>query len=126
MRVVNVAGSNSSILVGIKFESFGLIWQNLNFICIIGTVESYLELWFVRKESKFRYHYCQNSTKSMREKKKKGGERKCWISVMWIPKFLCQIPVAWVWSVCGVRKVKRKKKIVTIVAMPLSKMGGKK
>ena len=44
MRVVNVAGSNSSILVGINFESFGLILQNLNFICIIRTVESYLGL----------------------------------------------------------------------------------
>ena len=26
-------------------ESFGLILQNLNFICVIGTVESYLGLW---------------------------------------------------------------------------------
>ena len=26
-------------------ESFGLILQNMNFICVIGTVESYLGLW---------------------------------------------------------------------------------
>ena len=44
---------------------------------------------------------------------------------MWIPKFLCPIPAARVWSVRGVRKVKKKKKIVTIVAMPLPKTGGK-
>ena len=63
----------------------------------------------VRKESEFRYYHCRNSTKSMREKKKKGGERKYWISVMWILKFLCPILVAQVWSVRGVRKVKKKK-----------------
>ena len=40
----------------------------------------------------------------------KGGERKCWISVMWISKFLCPIPAARVWSVLGVPKVKKKKK----------------
>ena len=79
----------------------------------------------VRKESEFRYYHCRNSTKSMREKKKKGGERKYWISVMWILKFLCPILVARVWSVRGVRKVK-KKKFVTIVTMSLPKMGGKK
>ena len=63
---------------------------------------------------------------------------------MWIPKFLCPIPATQVWSVPGVPKVKkkkkklwqtncgntiaeiRKKKIVTIVAMALSKIGGKK
>ena len=99
----------------------------------------------VRKESEFQYNYCRNSTKSMREKKKKGGERKCWISVMWILKFLCPISAARVWSGCGVPKVKKKKKkklwqtncgnviaeigekkIVTIVATALPKIGGKK
>ena len=96
----------------------------------------------MKKESEFRYHYCRNSTKNMREKKRKGGERKCWILVMWIPKFLCPIPTTRVWSVRGVPKVKKKnlwqtncinviveigKKIfVTIVAMALPKMRKKK
>ena len=28
-----------------KKQSFGIILQNMNFICVIGTVESYLGLW---------------------------------------------------------------------------------
>ena len=78
------------------------------------------------------------------EREEEKGERKCWISVMWIPKFLYPIPADRVCSVRGVPKVKRKKKIlwqtncgnaiaeigknffVTIVATALPKMGGKK
>ena len=82
--------------------------------------------------------------KKYERKEEKGGERKCWILVMWIPKFLYPIPADQVWSVRGVPKVKRKKKnlwqtncgnaiaeigkknFVTIVAMALPKMGKKK
>ena len=72
----------------------------------------------------------------------KGGERKYWISTTWILKFLCPILLPGVRGVLGVAKVKRKKnwqtncsnaiaeignkKIITIVAMALPKMGGKK
>ena len=37
----------------------------------------------LRKKSEFWYHHFWNSTKNMREKKKNGGERKCWISKMY-------------------------------------------
>ena len=89
-------------------DSFGLILQNLNFICIIGTVESYLRLW--GKRVNFGITIAEIQKKYEREKEK-GRERKCWISIMWIPKFLCPIPAARVWSVRGVRKVKRKKNL---------------
>ena len=90
----------------------GVFWVN---IAKYELYFSYRNRWklfrIVRKESEFQYHHCRNSTKSMREKKKKRGERKCSVSVMWIPKFFCPLPAARVWSVRGVRKVKRKKKL---------------
>ena len=74
----------------------------------------------------------------------KGGERKCWILAMWIPKFLCPILLLGcercAWSAQSEKKKKTiwqtncsnaiaeigEKKIVTIVAMTLLKMGEKK
>ena len=60
-------------------ESFGWILLNLEFICVIGTVLTYLEKWGERVP-KF--------NKSMREKEKRWERENAWISVMWLPKFL--------------------------------------
>ena len=60
-------------------ESFGWILLNLKFICVIGTVSTYLEKWGERVP-KF--------NKSMREKEKRWERENAWISVMWLPKFL--------------------------------------
>ena len=49
--------------------------------------------------------------KKYERNEEKGGERKCWILVMWIPKFLYPVPADLVWSVRGVPKVKRKKNL---------------
>ena len=51
-------------------ESFWLILQNLNFICVIGIIESYLRLW--GKRVNFSITIAEIQQKSMREKKKKG------------------------------------------------------
>ena len=91
--------------------------QNLNFICVIGTVESYLRLWGKRVNFGITITEIQQK---VWEEEEKGGERKCWISVMWISKFLCP-GMKCVWSA----QSEKKKKFVTIVVMPLPKMGGK-
>ena len=63
----------------------------------------------LRREIEFRYYRCRNSTKSMREKKKKGGERKCWISAMVIPNFVCPVLSARAWSTRSEKeKIKNK------------------
>ena len=82
---------------------------NSKFICIIGTVPTYLGKW--RKRVNFDNGVTKIQQKYEREREK-VGERKFWISVMWLPKFLLPEP--------------KKKKIVAIVAMSLPKMGGKK
>ena len=103
------------------------------------SVKSYLELW--GKRVNFGIIIAEIQQKVW-ERRRKRGERKCWILVMWIPKFFYPIPADQVWSVRGVPKVKRKKKLwqtncgnaiaeigkkkfVTIVAMTLPKMGEK-
>ena len=48
--------------------SFGLILQNRTLICVIGSSKLF---GILRGEIEFRYYCCRNSTKSMREKKKK-------------------------------------------------------
>ena len=55
------------------FESFGLILQNLNFICVIGTVESYLELWGNRVNFGIIIAEIQ---KKVWERRRKRGERE--------------------------------------------------
>ena len=100
-------------------ESFELIWQNLNFIYVRGTIESYLRLRGKRVNFDITITEIQQK---VWERRRKRGERKCWISVMWIPKFLCPV-MKCAWSA---QSEKKKKKFVTIVAMPLSKMGENK
>ena len=81
----------------------------------------------LKKESEFRQYHCPNSTKV--------GERNFWFSATSAPKFLLPIPAARV----GARSVSvhkenqmwqwhcwNRKKKLTIVAMPLPKMGRKK
>ena len=80
---------------------------NSEFICVIGTVSSYLENW--RKRVNFGNGVAEIQQKYEREREKMG-ERKFWISVITLPKFLLPKPAD------------RK----PIVAMPLPKMGGKK
>ena len=56
-----------------KNESFGLILQNLNFICVIGTVESYLGLW--GKRVNFGITIAEIQQKVW-ERRRKRGERE--------------------------------------------------
>ena len=77
--------------------------------CVIGNVSTYLGKW--GKRVNFGNTVAEIQQKYEREREK-VGERKFWISVMWLPKFL--LPET------------EKKKIVAIVAMPLLKMEGKK
>ena len=95
---------------------------NPEFICVIGTVSSYLGNW--GKRVNFSNGIAEIQQKYEREEEK-CGERKCWISTTVIPNFLCPVLL----PVCGVSEVKRKKKKKfdnRIVAMALPKMGGGK
>ena len=56
------------IYIYIYIGSFGLILQNGKLICVIGNSKLF---GILRREIEFRYYRCRNSTKSMREKKKK-------------------------------------------------------
>ena len=80
-------------------ESFCWILLNLEFICIIVTVQSYLGNWGKRVNF-------GNVVAEIQQKYERERERKFWISAMASSKFL------------------QTKK--PIVAMPLPKMGGKK
>ena len=87
-------------------KSFGLILQNLNFICVIGTVESYLGLWGKRVNFGITIAEIQQKVWERRRKRRE----KMLNSVMWILKFLYPIPADRVCCVRGVPKVKRKEK----------------
>ena len=72
-----------------EFESFGWILLNSEFICIIVTVQSYLENW--GKRVNFGNGVAEIQQKYEREREK-AGERKFWISAMVSPKFLLPKP----------------------------------
>ena len=97
---------------------------NSEFICVIGTILTYLGKW--GKRVNFGNGVVEIQQKYEKEKEK-AGERKFWISVMWLPKFLLPKPAAHaqkrnqLWQ-CHCRNRGRKKKFV---AMPLPKMGGR-
>ena len=84
------------------FESFGWILLNSKFICVIGTVPSYLGNW--EKRVNFGNGVAKIQQKYERERKK-AEERKFWISVITLPKFLLSKLADW----------------KPIVAMPLPK-----
>ena len=84
------------------FESFGWILLNSKFICVIGTVPSYLGNW--GKRVNFGNGVAKIQQKYEREREK-VEERKFWISVITLPKFL--LPKLADWK--------------PIVAMPLPK-----
>ena len=65
---------------------------NLKFIYVIGTVLSYLENW--RKRVNFGNSVVEIQQKYEREREK-VGERKFWISVITLPKFLLPKPTDW-------------------------------
>ena len=128
------------IIDSTKNESFGLILQNLNLICVIGIVESYLGFWGERLN--FGITIVEIQPKVWERRRKKWREK-----MLNFGNVDTKIPLpnsaTRVWGVCGVLKVKRKKKkiwqtncgnaiaeigkkkIVTIVAMALPKIGGK-
>ena len=64
-------------------ESFGWILLNLEFICVIGTILSYLRNW--GKRMNFGNGIAEIQQKYEREGEK-VGERKFWISVMPLPQ----------------------------------------
>ena len=57
----------------VKKQSFGIILQNMNFICVIGTVESYLGLW--GKRMNFGITIAEIQQKVW-ERRRKRGERE--------------------------------------------------
>ena len=74
------------------------------------------------REIEFRYCHFRNSTKSMREKKKKVERENVEFRQHGYRNFSAQFSYSGVRGVRGVPKVKRKKKIhKLIVAMPLPK-----
>ena len=95
---------------------------NLEFIYVIGTVPSYLGNWGKRMNLSNGVAEIQQKYEREREK---VGERKFWISIITLPKFLLTENQLWQ---CDCRN--REKSFffffVAIVAMPLPKMGGKK
>ena len=76
----------------------------------------------LRREIEFRYYHCRNSTKSMREKKKKVERENVEFRQQGYRISCAQLCCPCAWSA---RSEKKKKKFVTIVAMALPKMGGK-
>ena len=104
---------------------------NSEFICVIGIVPTYLGKWGKRVNFGNSVAEIQQKYERVREKVE---ERKFWISVMWLPKFLLPEPPARVCVVfkketnCGnaIAEIGEEKKNVAIVAMPLPKMGGGK
>ena len=109
-------------------ESFGRILLNSEFICVIDIVSSYLGNW--GKRVNFGNSVAEIQQKYERERQK-VGERKFWISVITLTKFLLPKPANRVgvkcpkgnqlWQ-CHCRNMGKK----IFVAMPLAKMGGKK
>ena len=83
---------------------------NLEFIYVIGIVPSYLGNW--GKRVNFGNGAAEIQQKYEREREK-VGERKFWILVIILPKFLLPKP-------------DQKPIVALIVAMPLPKMGGRK
>ena len=119
-------------------ESFGWILLNSKFICVVGTLSTYLGKWGERVN--FGNTVAEIQQKYERERET-VGERKC----MNFGNVITEIPVAWsacpsvcACSNCEVRKPEiqlwqchcrnrgRKKKFVAIVAITLPKMGGGK
>ena len=100
-------------------HSFRVFWVNIVKSEVNLHYKNCLNLFeILKREIEFRYYFCQNSTKSMREKKKKV-ERK---NVKFRQRDI-EFPVPnSAARVRGVPEVKRKKKIdKLIVAMPLPK-----
>ena len=94
----------------------------LEFICVTGTIPSYLGL---RKESEFRQQCCRNSTKVWERKSKSGREK-----ILNFDNHITKIPVAqtcWPKTNCDNAIAKIGEKVfVAIMSMPLPKMGEKK
>ena len=119
----------------VSFESFGWILLNLEFICIMGTVLSYLGNW--GKRMNFGNSVAEILTKVWERKRKSGREK-----ILNFGNVITEIPAAQTcWpSRCEVLEVGCPKEtncgnaiaklgggeFVAIVAMPLLKMGGKK
>ena len=111
-------------------KSFGWILLNPEFICVIGTIPSYIGNY--GKRVNFSNGVAKIQQKYEREREK-VGKRKFWISVFILPKFLLPKPVDRVGVKCpkgnqygnAITEI-GKKNFVAIVAMPLPKMGGKK
>ena len=108
-----------------KLESFGWILLNLEFICVIGTVPSYLGNW--GKKVNFGNGVAEIQQKY--ERKRKSGREK----FLNFGNHITEIPAAqtcWSKTNCGndIAEIGEKKFVafVAIVAMPLPKMGGKK
>ena len=118
MHTFNAILQIKCVYLASVFESFAWILLNSKFIYVIGTVPSYLGNW--GKKVNFSNGVAEIQQKYEREREKME-ERKFWISVITLPKFLLTENQLWQ---CHCRN--RGKKFVAIVAMPLPKMGGKK
>ena len=104
------------------WESFGLILQNLKLVCVIGTVQTYLGFW--GKRLNFGITVAEIQPKVW-ERRRKCGERKCWISATEIPNFLCPILLP-EYECVECPKWKEKKNWQTNYGNTIAEIGGKK
>ena len=120
-------------------KSFGLILQNLNFICVIGTVESYLGLWGKRVNFGITIAEIQQKVWERRRKRREKMLNFGNVNTEIPLPNSCWPGVLRAWSAQSEKKRKKKlwqtncgnaiaeigkKNFVTIVAMAWRKWGG--
>ena len=69
-------------------ESFGWILLNSKFICVIGSVPTYLGKWGEKVNFGNTVVEIQQKYEREREKEKKWERENAWILVIWLSKFL--------------------------------------
>ena len=100
-------------------ESFGLILQNLNLICVIGIVESYLGLW--GKRVNFGITIAEIQQKVWERRRKRGREKmlnfgnvntEISLSNSYCPGMKCA------WSAQSEKKKKNCDKLIMAIPLP--------
>ena len=107
----------------IYYSTHWVFWVNIAKSELNLRYKNYWNLFgILRRETEFRYYHCRNSTKSMREKKKKVERENVEFRQCGYRNSFAQFYCPGVRGVRRVPKVKRKKNFdKLIVAMPLPK-----
>ena len=132
MSTVNHSFQNFIVLCSLFNQFFNALSGHFFKVFWVNIVKSEINLRYknclnlfgiLKREIEFRYYCCQNSTKSMREKKKKVERKNVEFWQRRCRNSSAQFYCPGVRGVRGVPKVKRKKKICDklIVAMALPK-----